>query len=73
MIHFTSPIPEGEGEEALPRMRYLKEFVDSEFSVRFFKEERERQRKKRQAEEEEAARAEVGVGVMSVDGILGES
>ncbi|KAF6761043.1 hypothetical protein DFP72DRAFT_879911 [Ephemerocybe angulata] len=40
MIHFTPPVEAG----GLPRMRYLKEFVDSGFSMRFFKEERERQR-----------------------------
>jgi hypothetical protein len=66
MIHFvspsstsypSSPLTNGYGHsyingDELPKIRYLKEFVDSGFSLRFFKEERERQRKMREERQE---------------------
>jgi len=50
LLHF-SPLSQEELERGeLPRIRYLKEFVDSGFSVKFFREERERQRMVRDGE-----------------------
>ncbi|TFK26259.1 hypothetical protein FA15DRAFT_573174, partial [Coprinopsis marcescibilis] len=44
LMHF-SPLTQEEIENGqLPKIRYLKEFVDSTYSVQFFKEESERQR-----------------------------
>jgi len=39
MIHFVPP-PQHSGPNALPRMRFVKEFVDSEANLKFYKEER---------------------------------
>jgi len=38
MIHFVPP-PQNAGPNALPRMRFVKEFVDSEANLKFYKEE----------------------------------
>ncbi|KAF8959946.1 hypothetical protein BDZ97DRAFT_1598129, partial [Flammula alnicola] len=39
ILHFV-PSPESEGPHALPKIRFVKEFVDSAFSSKFFTEER---------------------------------
>ncbi|EAU91886.1 hypothetical protein CC1G_04653 [Coprinopsis cinerea okayama7 len=54
LLHFTQPQYEGD----LPKIRYLKEFVDSTASLNFFKEESERRKRR-----EEEKRKVWGVGV----------
>jgi len=55
IIHFV-PAPASEGPNALPKMRLVKEFVDSAFSIKFFTEERAKAKLREAKEQEERGR-----------------
>jgi len=52
IVHFV-PAPPPAGPSALPKMRYVKEFVDSASSIKFFTEERAKAKVREAKEKEE--------------------